>query len=274
MTIHQQSNAILRDGTIAQHSTLGGGYCELILHCPEVAKIFSPGQFVHLRVPGLRDRLLRRPFSIFKSEDGYLVMIYKRVGIGTELLAQAAVDQKVSILGPLGNGFPYPQAGAIPVLVGGGYGAAALYATARASAKKGVVFLGGRNREDVLCVSDFQTLGWDVEIATEDGSYGRRGLVTDSLDDWMRTADPDAQLEMFACGPHGMLKAVGARAMARGCKGWLSMDRPMGCGIGACLACVQKIKNGNGGWEYVRICKDGPVFECRDICWDEPEGDL
>lgn len=273
MKKNETSDALLRDAEIAQHAELNGGYREIILFCPDIADAVAPGQFAHLRVPHLEHRILRRPFSIFKAEDGYLVIIYKCVGVGTDMLAKAKVGDKLSVLGPLGNGFPHPGAGATPVLVGGGYGAAALYMTAKTGNAKGVVFLGGHTRSDLLCIDDFKMLGWDVHAATEDGSFGEQGLVTELLDKWIATRNHNEEnFEFFACGPHGMLQAVGVRAIATGAKGWLSMDRPMGCGVGACLACVQKIRAPDGEWEYERICKDGPVFECRDICWDEAGG--
>ena len=273
MKRNETSNALLRDAEISQHCELKGGYREIILKCPDVASAVAPGQFAHLRVPHLEHRILRRPFSIFKAEDGYLVIIYKCVGVGTEMLAKAEVGEKLSVLGPLGNGFPYPASGVTPVLVGGGYGAAALYMTAKRSNAHGIVFLGGRTQEDLLCVEDFKLLGWDVAVATEDGSLGKQGLITELLDAWLaKRSMAGNAFEFFACGPHGMLKAVGERAVSTGSKGWLSMDRPMGCGVGACLACVQKIRQESGQWEYERICKDGPVFECRDICWDDCGG--
>lgn len=272
MPTHEQSSALLCEATIAGQSEISPLYREVILHCPAVAESVKPGQFVHLRIPDLRDRVLRRPFSVFKAEDGYLVILYKVVGAGTELLANAHTGRKVSVLGPLGNGFPRPDSEKTPVLVGGGYGAAPLFSVAKSISTRGVAFLGGATEEDLLCVSDFESLNWELRTATEDGSLGTRGLVTEILDEWLDGCDPSENIEIFSCGPQAMLRAVGERAIARGCKGWLSLDRPMGCGIGACLACVQRIRTEDGGWDYARICKDGPVFESREICWEEPEG--
>jgi dihydroorotate dehydrogenase electron transfer subunit len=263
------SDAIVRDAVVVEHSQITGGYRRLSLRVPDIAAKVQPGQFVHLRVPHLRDRILRRPFSVFKAEGDELVVLYKCVGVGTDVLAYAPAGERISLLGPLGTGFPDPAPGSYPVLVGGGYGAGAMYMTAVRSARTGIVFIGGRSAEDILCADDYRELGWELRVTTDDGSLGRRGLVTDELDDWLAEQTDDTRLEIFACGPHPMLKAVGERAIARGCRAWISLDRPMGCGVGACLACVQKIRSVSGEWEYKRTCKEGPVFECRDICWED-----
>jgi dihydroorotate dehydrogenase electron transfer subunit len=114
----------------------------------------------------------------------------------------------------------------------------------------------------------FLELGWEVQIATEDGSMGIKGFVTAALDDWLANRDDNIIPEFFVCGPDGLLKAIGDRAIAGDWQGWLSLDKHMGCGVGACLACVQKIKNGDGAEVWKRVCKDGPVFESREIVWD------
>ncbi len=269
MTTSDTSSIRLRNVVIEKHTAMRGGYRKLVLHAPEIAPLVKPGQFAHLRVPNLRDRLLRRPFSIFKAEDEYLTIIYKVVGVGTNVLSNAPEKKLLSILAPLGNGFPVPNTTRLPVLIGGGYGAAALYMTAKTSPVKGIAFFGGRSAEDILCVADFETLGWKVHLATEDGSLGEKGLVTDTLDRWLINEGCNLKPEFFTCGPHGMLRAVALRAMNANCKAWISMDRHMGCGVGACLACVQKIRTADDNWDYMRICKDGPVFECRDIHWDD-----
>ena len=108
------------------------------------------------------------------------------------------------------------------------------------------VFIGGAPRDDVLCVEDFERLGWTVEISTEDGSVGVKGLVTDALDAWLEQRGESVP-EFYACGPDGMLKAIGRCAVDNGWNAWLSLDHHMGCGVGACLACVQKTRQDDGG---------------------------
>ena len=155
------------------------------------------------------------------------------------------------------------------MLVAGGYGMAALYLAARALRPAGMAFFGGATAADILCEPDFTALGWDVRAATVDGSRGEPGLVTAALDRWLANERADRVPVFYVCGPNGMLRAVGERAQAGGWKAWLSLDRNMGCGVGACLTCVQKIRrDAADDWEWARCCKEGPVFECRQVVWD------
>lgn len=264
---------------LSNHS-LANKYRVLVLKSPQIAAQVKPGQFVHLRVPRLDDAVLRRPFSVFQAAGATLSLLYKRVGKGTQAMAQLRSGDAVSLLGPLGKGFPAIRRDRIPVLVAGGYGMAALYLLAKRASIKGHVFVGGAGAKDILCVSDFRKIGWKVHVATEDGAMGEKGLVTARVNAWLRKNRNAHKLELFACGPMGMLKAVADRAKAGGLTAWLSLDNHMGCGLGACLACVQKIKvhsaptrpsskaKKSAGWKWARICTEGPVFECREIVWE------
>ena len=248
---------------------LGGGYRELRLRCRAIATDVRPGQFLHLRVPRLEQAVLRRPFSVFRAGAEELSVLYKTVGIGTEALAGICGGDRVSLMGPLGRGFPEEDPGSVPLLVAGGYGVAPLHFLASRMTRTGVVFIGGATSDDVLCERDFAGLGWDVRVATEDGSQGERGLVTAPLDKWLSDDLPQrGEVEFFGCGPDGMLRAVAERAGAGGRKAWLSLDKHMGCGVGACLACVQRIRRDDGGIQWGRVCRDGPVFEAKQIVWD------
>ncbi len=253
---------------ILEHREEPGGYKLLTLEAPEVAPFVQPGQFIHVRIPNLGEALLRRPFSIFKAEADRLSILYKAVGHGTETMKALRAGECLSLIGPLGNGFPAPSAGSLPVLVAGGYGMAALYLCAKRAPQKGLAFFGGRRAADILCVEEFEALGWEVRATTEDGSRGLKGLVTKALDEWLAAKPAGVTPEFFACGPNAMLKAVAERALPGGWKAWISMDRHMGCGVGACLTCVQKIQTPEGGWEWLRVCREGPVFEGRTIVWD------
>ncbi len=258
----------LKDVTIVDQKVLSGGYHRLRLYAPEVAARACPGQFVHLRIPGLEPSALRRPFSIYRREDDGIAILYKRVGRGTERLAALVPGATLSLIGPLGNGFPLDIGTRRPILVGGGYGVAPLAFLAEALPHVGLVLLGGRTGADVLCARDFEDLGWGVELATQDGSLGKTGLVTDLLNSHLAVG---AEVELFACGPDGMLRAVGERALAAGCRAWLSLDHHMVCGVGACLACVQKIRDPRGEVTLKRVCVDGPIFEAREIVWEDWE---
>jgi dihydroorotate dehydrogenase electron transfer subunit len=250
---------------VIKHADMGAGYRHLILQAPAIAKESQPGQFVHLKVPALETSALRRPFSIFNAEGDKLELLYKVVGRGTEALTNVAEGSEVAVIGPLGHGFPEQSAGEA-LLVGGGFGVAPLYFLSRRLLDKGIkpiVFVGGRTAADLLALDRFAALGVKVVTATNDGSSGVKGLVTDPLDaELSKLREAGAKFELFACGPDPMLKAVAMRATAVGAKGWISMDRHMVCGVGACYACIQKTVRGNS-----RCCIEGPIFAAEDLIW-------
>lgn len=259
----------IETGTVVRHESAGGYYRVLALDLPGVASTAAPGQFVHLRIAALQDAVLRRPFSIYRVDGDTLSILYKSVGRGTEAMQSLAPGAKLNIIGPLGNGFPTELAGSSqPVLVAGGYGVAPLYFLATRLSRRGIIFIGGATALDILLADEFNAIGWEVSIATENGSRGTRGRVTVPLDAWLKNIDPDACPEFFACGPNGLLQALSIRAGQSNWKAWLSLDRHMGCGVGACLACVQRI-NHNGEEILVRVCKEGPIFESRTVVWEE-----
>jgi dihydroorotate dehydrogenase electron transfer subunit len=241
-------------------------YFRLVLRAPQIAPLVEPGQFAHVRVTPLKDALLRRPFSIFQVEGDTFSILYKAVGKGTDALSRMRVGEKLSVIAPLGHGFTVPKPGGeIPLLIAGGYGMAAMFLLAQRSPQKGIVFVGGRRRVDILCEKEFAALGWDVCVTTEDGSHGEKGLVTQPLLAELKRGVGGKKL--FACGPTGMLKAVGKIAEDFNLPAELSMDEHMCCGVGVCLTCVIPVKTGDG-WEYQRTCTEGPVFDSRNILWE------
>lgn len=258
--------------TVVEHRLFHGDYRQLTLAAPAIGPLVRPGQFAHLKIPRLEEAVLRRPFSIFKADSEGVSILYKSVGKGTDSMRSIQPGEQVDVLGPLGNGFPTLGKGkSIPVLVAGGYGNAALYLQAAALPQKGIAFFGGRTAEDILCIEEFEALGWDVRVTTNDGSLGTEGLVTAALDPWLeeqRARGMGQGVEIFACGPNAMLKAIGGIAADNGLAAWLSMDRNMACGLGACLTCVIKRKT-ETGWDWARCCKDGPVFCAEEIIWEE-----
>jgi dihydroorotate dehydrogenase electron transfer subunit len=251
---------------VLEHTDIGSGYRYIVFDAPEIASAAEPGQFVHVRVPALEASALRRPFSIFNAENGRLELLYKTVGRGTAAFNAVKPGDEVCVMGPLGHGFPTDCSGE-PLLVGGGFGVAPLYFLARLMKGKGLspkLFVGGRTKSDLLALDRFAALGVQVFPATNDGSAGAKGLVTDPLDDELiRLRGAGRQFELFACGPDPMLKAVAMRATGSKSRGWISMDRHMVCGVGACYACIQKTVRGNS-----RCCIEGPVFAAADLVWD------
>ena len=253
---------------VAEHVEIGAGYRYLVLEAPQMAAELVPGQFVHVRVPALEASALRRPFSVFDADSGRVTVLYKTVGRGTAALNAAKPGDALDVMGPLGHGFPSKCAGAA-LLVGGGYGVAPLHFLAKRLVASGFdkgrvhLFVGGRTKADLLALDRFAALGIKVSTATNDGSEGVKGLVTDPLDDELiALRERGEKFELFACGPDPMLKAVSLRATGTGAKGWISMDRHMVCGVGACYACVQRTVRGNS-----RCCIEGPVFAAADLVW-------
>lgn len=246
---------------VFEHVEIGSGYRYLVLQAPAIAAELEPGQFVHVRVPTLEASALRRPFSVFDAEDGKVTVLYKTVGRGTAALNRVAVGETLSVEGPLGKGFPLDGAG-VKLLVGGGYGVAPLHFLAK-RVKPCVLFVGGRTKDDLLALDRFEKLGVRVVTTTNDGSAGVKGFVTLPLDEEIaRLRKSGEKFELFTCGPDGLLKAVADRALELGVPGWISVDRHMICGVGACYACIQKTKTGNA-----RCCIEGPVFAAADLVW-------
>ena len=254
---------------VVEHSELGAGYRLLVFEAPQMAAGLQPGQFVHVRVPALEGSALRRPFSVFDAEGDRVSILYKTVGRGTVALNAVRPGDEMQVMGPLGHGFPLKCDGDA-LLVGGGYGVAPLYFLAKRLLASGFdagrirLFIGGRTKSDLLALDRFAALGVSVSTATNDGSDGVKGLVTDPLDDVLaELRAKGGKFELFACGPDPMLKAVALRATGTGANGWISMDRHMVCGVGACYACIQKTVRGNS-----RCCIEGPVFAASDLVWD------
>ncbi|MDR2850200.1 MAG: dihydroorotate dehydrogenase electron transfer subunit [Verrucomicrobiota bacterium] len=253
---------------VLRQAPLKAGYWTLELDAPGLAEAARPGQFVNVRVPGLEPVALRRPFSIFGAEGSTLKFLYKTVGRGTEQMNRLACGDAVQVIGPLGNGFPLEPRGT-PVLVAGGYGVAPLCFLAGRLAQKGIALIGGRSAEDVLAVDVFEQMGWTVRVVTQDGSLGETGLVTAPLDrELAHLTAAGKAVELYACGPDGLLQAVGERAARVGCRAWLSLDKRMVCSVGACLACVQTLRREDGSEWIGRVCHDGPIFESREIVWE------
>jgi len=239
---------------------------------------FAPGQFAMLS-PGTLgaaerfDPLLPRPMAIYRAkavEGGAEVdVLYKVHGRGTALLAQARPGERVRFVGPLGRPFPDAPRGSLALLVGGGTGVASLYElAARTQASGGArvrVLLGARSAEDLMGRDDFEALDVELVVATEDGSLGERGLVTEPLER-MLDAEPDAIV--YACGPTLMMRRAADLAAARGRRCLVSLENAMACGFGVCLGCAAP-KAGGG---FALVCRDGPVLEASSVDWERLAG--
>jgi len=256
-------------GSIVSNENLQGDYYRIRFQVPEIASAAQAGQFVDVSIPGMKHRILKRPFSIndAEPESGVLTVTYKVVGEGTDELKRQTANTAVDIIGPCGRGFSAPLPGYRHVLVAGGYGCAAVYLLAKRAAVKPIVLLGGRSAGDIILADDFRAAGADVRIATDDGTLGEKGRVTCLLEPLLKSGE---KIQIAACGPRPMLKAVGKLVEGRqDVKCELSIDEHFCCGVGACFGCVIKVKDeSEQGWRYARSCQEGPVFNAETVYWD------
>ena len=218
----------------------------------DTSAITAPGQFVNIKLEGL---FLRRPISVCDYDGETLTIVYKAVGKGTEKMRAMVPGQELDLLTGLGNGYDLTPAGDRPLLLGGGVGVPPLYHLAKkliAQGREVTVVLGFNTKSEVFYEDEFRALGCTVTVTTVDGSYGKKGFVTDAL--------PENYTHFCCCGPEPMLKAV---YRATNTSGQMSFEERMGCGFGACMGCSCKTLTGNK-----RICKDGPVMKKEEILWE------
>jgi len=240
--------------------------------CPEIASSALPGQFIHVLISQGDTLLLRRPFTIYTVEGAQLSMLYQRIGAGTEVLSHLKHGAPLRVLGPLGNTFRIPSDLNPAILVGGGAGIASLMLLAVALRQSGVRTLGlvgAMNRARLLSVADLKKIGVETYIATDDGSVGHHGFVTELLTEILEGTQVYARHQpvIYACGPNGMLRAVTKIVQDYRIPTQLAMENRMGCAMGVCLGCVCKVRTPDGGFEYQRVCTEGPVFDTKDIVW-------
>ena len=216
-----------------------------------IAKAAKPGQFIEISVPGF---YLRRPISISEIKPDSIIIIYKILGQGTNKMTELKAGEMLDIFGPLGNGFLIQEEKEV-LLVGGGVGVPPLYELAKRYRNQNAhvdVVLGFNDEASIFYKEEFEVLGCRVEIATMDGSKGVKGTVLDAIKQANIKTD-----YLYACGPLMMLKALDQVYT----KGYISLEARMACGLGACMGCVVKDKEGNS----LRVCKDGPVFEVGKV---------
>lgn len=233
---------------------------------PHIASACRPGQFVMVRTSDGYDPLLRRPFSIHRVrlEQGALALLFAVVGRGTNWLAQRKQGDMLDLLGPLGNGFEISPKSRSLLLVAGGIGISPLVFLAErgVAENRAVTMLSGAATASVLYPSHLLPSGVDTIVLTEDGSAGIKGAVTDFLPGLMAQAD-----QVFACGPMQMyqtLADMSRKGMFKEKSLQVSLEVRMGCGMGMCYGCAIKTRNG-----MRLVCRDGPIFELRDILWEE-----
>jgi dihydroorotate dehydrogenase electron transfer subunit len=247
---------------------LSDAYYKIALSCHPGYAEAAPGQFVTLRFGERMSPLLRRPFSIHRritAQDGQAIaveVLYKVVGACTEMLSAYKKGDRIDVLGPLGNSFPIPDKIRRVFIVAGGVGVAPMVFLVSEMQQKGLdlsqsaAFIGGRSAQDILCRNDFSDAGMAVFLTTDDGSEGKKGLVTEALETAIRESPPDM---IYACGPRPMLCAVARMAETCHIPCRISVETLMACGMGACLGCAAESKKDPN--KYLHVCIDGPVFD-------------
>ncbi|MEE3329209.1 MAG: ribosomal protein S18-alanine N-acetyltransferase [Myxococcota bacterium] len=262
------------EAEVLENVAEGGGNYRLSLAVPHWPGA-SPGQFLMLSAGAWTDvsrtdPLLPRPMAVFRqspmdSDRVRVETLYKTVGRGSDLLAQAQVGQRIRVVGPLGGSFPLPSPGERAILVGGGTGTASLYELAAQAAQTSEVdvILGARSEQDLMGVSLFQDLGVRVHTTTEDGSHGTRGRVTDLIPELARESPQSCSL--YACGPTPMMRACARLAEELGVpRCWVSLENTMACGFGVCLGCAVPLSEGG----FSLLCRVGPVYSASEISWE------
>lgn len=229
------------------------------IHSPEIARIIKPGQFLNIRVSETNTPLLRRPFSICDVENENIFIMFNVMGEGTKILACKQKDNLVDILGPLGNGFNLDGDYKTAILIAGGLGSAPFpFVTRKIKSFKSILpLVGGRTKDDVI------TYGMEnVQISTDDGSVGLKGNVVQLLEKNLDKIDITLS-KVFACGPNAMLRALKDFCIKHNLDCEVSTESAMACGFGICQGCP--IESTSNSDKYLLICKDGPVFNVKDV---------
>ena len=266
---------------VLNNNEIAPSYFRMTILAPGYPQQAKAGQFVMLRVQPQSQPLLRRPFGIFRTgtlpaqctdlpERDFVELIYKVVGSGTSMMSELKNGDPVELLGPLGEGFSVDTTSTNHLLVGGGIGLVPLYMLAEQLCERGDsvrLLMGGRTRDDILGITEFERLGVETYVSTDDGSLGEEGFVTAVLSRKL-SRFPDACV--YACGPMPMLDAVRTICHAADVSLQVSLEALMACGIGACLGCVVPSKDHSDETpDYLCTCKQGPVFDAEALAWSQ-----
>lgn len=257
---------MLEQGIIKNNEMITNDIWRMHISAPGIAAAAEPGQFVNIRLVKNLDPLLRRPISLHRidKDNGTIDLLYLIVGRGTKMLSQMEAGEEIDLLGPLGKGFNLEFPGDKALILGGGIGIAPLFPLMHhlVTEKKTIkLLIGAKNKESIVDMNLYKQQGIPFRCATDDGSLGHRGFITDILKEEVEQGDWDY---IYACGPMPMLKTVEAIAEENKIRGEVSIEENMGCGLGVCLCCSCKSKEGG----YKKVCDDGPVFEMGVIDYE------
>ncbi len=275
---------VQHETVLEQNECIAEATYRLRVSAPAIASIAVPGQFVMIRLAGVDAPLIGRALAIWDvlpGEDGkpkYIDLIYLKKGSFTTACADSPLGTKVSLWGPLGNGFSARPCDRLIMAVGG-IGQTPMLLLGREAigsqsfGRPGgwanhVELIYGARRESLLAgVPDFRQAGFDVQLCTDDGSTGRQALVPDVLAARLDELDDASSVRVVTCGPEIMMEKVADACRQRGVDCQVSMETPMACGIGICFSCVAKVKQDDGEWDYKRTCVEGPIFDADKIVW-------
>lgn len=265
------------DAAVLSNTRLSDDYSVLALDAPEIAGLARPGQFVMVKPSRSSDPLLRRPFSIFeilRDATGHptgISILNKRIGVGTRLIYDAEPGFRVACLGPLGRPFEPVEPPQQAWMVAGGVGLAPFLTLAEALVSRGTaatLFYGARRARDLYYLDVFDRLGVRTVVATEDGSRGAKGFITNPLNDALAALRPGEAVKLYVCGPTPMMRAVATIADFHGRACDVSLEQVMGCGLGGCYSCVVLARQVGAPPHFVRSCLEGPVFDAERIVWE------
>lgn len=242
---------VIKNEKVSEHAF------RVIFKNDEMAKKVEVGQFVHIKLSN--EFTLRRPISISDVNSDKISIIFEVRGKGTEWLSNVKKGDMLDILGPLGNGFDLSKAGANPIFIGGGIGVPPMLYSCK-NTKNATMIAGFRSKEFVMLNDEFKNATTETYVTTDDGSYGRHGFVTDVLLEKI-----DSATAVYACGPTPMLKVIAEICNQNDVFCQVSLEERMACGVGACLVCACKAKSAENGEKFVHVCKDGPVFDAREV---------
>jgi dihydroorotate dehydrogenase electron transfer subunit len=235
-------------------------YFRLTFQAPSLAKVVKPGQFIHIKVSEGFEPFFRRPFSVYRAHQGKVEIFFEPVGKGSCLLTAKKKGDPLDVLGPLGKPFTMPAKDVKQIVfVAGGIGVAPFMIFADAikghKAEK-ILLYGGRSKAHTFPMNEFRKDGVKVCVATDDGSVGVKGRVSELFN--KIAIDPSTKI--YTCGPRPMMASVQAFARIHGLKGEASCEEVMACGLGACLGCSIPTTKG-----YQTVCHDGPVFDLNEL---------
>ncbi|HOK88838.1 MAG TPA: dihydroorotate dehydrogenase electron transfer subunit [Candidatus Hydrogenedentes bacterium] len=255
------------DCEVLAHQEVAADHFRVTLVAPEIASAARAGMFCMIEVGAGYHPFLRRPFSIERIYPDGVSFLYKVEGEGTRLLSRVRPGDTLNIQGPLGRPFPVPGGVRRYLLVAGGIGVAPFPALAEAIIAEGgtpEVLLAARTERLLVGARDFTRMGCRVTLATDDGSAGHQGTAADLLE---AALEPRESVVVYACGPMPMMRAVHEKCQAAGVVCWASLEAHMACGDGVCMGCVVPANREMEAERMVRVCREGPVFDTRDINW-------